>query len=656
MADIFVSYSSSDRERVRPIVEALETAGWSVWWDRKIEAGRAFDREIEQAIDTAKSVLVVWSEHSIDSDWVRNEASEGLDRGVLVPVALDDVRPPLAFRRQQTIDLIGKTDFDEVIVAVARFVRKKAHSEAQILPCVGRDRETGDLRRVLEAVKAGSGGTVFVGGEPGIGKTRLIKEATRDARSLGFNVLVGNCRKELSLPYEPWVEQLETVLRLASADQVQRDFTEHAAELVLLLPKLADLIDDIPQRAQLPPEQERRVLMNGLTDFIHKQTADQPLVLIFEDLQWADESTCLLIQHLAARIESSPLLLLGTFRDNELSATSPAGTMFQNLLRERIAEEVILKRFRRKEVTQFLGQLSGKKPPEELVDLVFSETEGNPFFVEEVYRHLAELGKLFDEDGEFKSAIEISETDVPRSVLLVIQNRLERVSENCRAALTLAATVGRSFQFRTVAAASDQSVDDLLTALEEADSATLIEDLSTDREANYRFVHEQIRQTLLHDISFPRRQRMHIKIAKALQDSGGRVTEIAHHLYSAGDAADPSEAFIFLEKPLMMVLRPLPLKMSCPCSIRPVNLPVMMTHLLALPVGVLRLCKGPTRLTVRPQHLKRQYLVSPIPLSPKLFLSRKLNFSSPPIAAAMHLKTSREFWLIREKQKMPHLS
>ena len=110
MADVFLSYAADDRERVAPLVQALEHAGFSVWWDRRIDMGASFDREIERELDAARSVLVVWSTQSVDSEWVRTEANEGLERGVLIPLQIDDVRPPLAFRRAQTAQLIGWPD------------------------------------------------------------------------------------------------------------------------------------------------------------------------------------------------------------------------------------------------------------------------------------------------------------------------------------------------------------------------------------------------------------------------------------------------------------------------------------------------------------------------------------------------------------------
>jgi len=118
MADVFISYATEDRERVEPIVEAIERAGFSVWWDRRIGLGSSFDREIERELDSARCVLVVWSANSIESDWVRNEAQEGLDRSVLVPLLIDDVRPPLAFRRAQTALIREKPTRDELNLIV----------------------------------------------------------------------------------------------------------------------------------------------------------------------------------------------------------------------------------------------------------------------------------------------------------------------------------------------------------------------------------------------------------------------------------------------------------------------------------------------------------------------------------------------------------
>src|SRR5262249_53076499 len=153
----------------------------------------------------------------------------------------------------------------------------------------------------------------------------------------------------------------------------------------------------------------------------------------------------------------------------------------------------------------------------ELVALVYAETEGNPFFVEEVFRHLHESRKLFDESGCWRSGLQIADTDVPRSVGLVIGQRLARVSDECRRILTIAALAGKAFRFDLLARFQGVDEDDLLNALEEAAGATLIEDVSAGGEARYAFVHEQIRQTLLSLLSTARRQRLHLRMADAIE-------------------------------------------------------------------------------------------------------------------------------------------
>ena len=133
MADVFISYATEDRERVKPIVETIEKASFSVWWDPRIGLGSSFDREIERELDAARCVVVVWSAHSVNSDWVRTEAHEGLDRGVLVPVSIDDVKPPLAFRRTQTAVLSSAPTEEElapVLAAVTTFLRSAMATRA----------------------------------------------------------------------------------------------------------------------------------------------------------------------------------------------------------------------------------------------------------------------------------------------------------------------------------------------------------------------------------------------------------------------------------------------------------------------------------------------------------------------------------------------
>jgi hypothetical protein len=198
-----------------------------------------------------------------------------------------------------------------------------------------------------------------------------------------------------------------------------------------------------------------------------------------------------------------------------------------------------------------LGALSGQPPPAPLVHAVFAETEGNAFFVEEVYQHLAEEGKLFDERGRWRADLDVSELDVPEGVRLVIGRRLQRVSEECRRALTGAAVIGRVFGYELLETLSDVDADALLDAIDEAERAALIASSSAGREARFTFAHELIRQTLVSSLSLPRRQRLHLRVAEAMEQLYARAVEehaadLAHHLYQAGAAADVAKTVHYL--------------------------------------------------------------------------------------------------------------
>ncbi len=411
-------------------------------------------------------------------------------------------------------------------------------------PYVGRAQERAQLLEAVERARSGAGSLVLIGGEAGVGKSRLVHETAEEARRLGMTVLTGHCVDQQGAPpYLPTIEHLEEAARNLTPERLREVLGENAPEIAKLMPELRARYPDIPEPISLPPEQERRYLLHGISEFVARNARNNPILLVFEDLHWADESTLLLVQHLAQRIAEMPLLAIGTYRDTELKPGRPLAAVLPELLRQRRADEIVLGRLTQEGVSEILQARAGRKPPPELLALVFSETEGNPFFVEEVFRHLLEAGKLFDESGEWLSGVQIADTEVPRSVGLVIGQRLERVDDECRRILTIAALAGKVFRFDLLAGFQGIDEDDLLDALEEAGRASLVEDVSTDREARYAFVHEQIRQTLLSLLSTARRQRLHLRMADALEALHGRdaeshAPEIAHHLYQSGAAAD----------------------------------------------------------------------------------------------------------------------
>ena len=346
---------------------------------------------------------------------------------------------------------------------------------AERTPLAGREEEMADLRRLLDQALGGRGGMALIGGEPGLGKTRLAEEILEEASGRGFLALTGRCYEmEGAPPYMPLVEILQTAAKVVPPEVFREALGDAAGEVARLLPELGRLFADIPVPVDMPPEQARRYLLNSLRDFFDRTSRRRPLILLLDDLHWADESTLLLLQHTAERLDEMPAVIIGTYRDVELDVGRPLAKTLDWLLRHRLAHRVALRRLGEAGIRDMLGGMAGQAPPDALVKVIYSETEGNPFFVEEVFRHLSEEGRLLNDEGGFRADLVIDELDVPEGVRLVIGRRLQRLEEDTRKVLSAAAVLGRSFEYELVRAMDGLSDDQVLDAVEEAERARLI--------------------------------------------------------------------------------------------------------------------------------------------------------------------------------------
>ncbi len=417
---------------------------------------------------------------------------------------------------------------------------------------VGREAERAKIGAAVEEAFAGHGALVMLAGGAGVGKSRLAVESARDAAKKGAFILLGRCvESEEPHPYLPFVEMLEMALGQApSKEGFRRALGENAAELAQLAPRLRQVFGDIPPPLELPPQEARRYVFDSVCEFLARSARVQPIFLILEDLHWADESTLSLLAHLSLRITGMPVVIAGTYRDNEPSLTGALTKALERLVRGGF-RPIRLKGLPPAAVGRILASLCGREPPSHLVDAICRETEGNPFFVEELFKHLLEEGKILDASGQFLSDLKLGELGVPENVRLVVGRRLDRLREESRQALAAAAVIGRSFSFKLLESLGQFESDPLLEAIEEALGMGLVVSSAEGPEAPLNFAHELVRQTLLAGLSPPRRQRLHERVANAIErayasDLESHAAEVAHHLIQAGADADRNKVVHYL--------------------------------------------------------------------------------------------------------------
>ena len=409
---------------------------------------------------------------------------------------------------------------------------------------VGRESEGSAIRAAIDRGLTGHGSIVMLWDGPGVGKTRLAMEMAQYASGVGFRCSLGRCyERDEPFPYLPFAEIIEgNLARAASLDDYRRRIGDNAAELAQIAPQLRRIFPDLPQPLELPPAQQRHYLFQSVSEALARAARVRPQLLVLEDLHWADESTLALLIHLANHVAQLPVVMIGTYRSGYSDDNPALVRTLEELIRMGVRPRK-LSGLSKDAVAQMLQGLSQREVPARLVSLIFEESQGYPFFVEEVYRHLVEEGKVFDTVGQFHKDIKIEEIDVPDNVRLIISRRLERLDQNEKRALAAAAVIGRSFSFQLLNAVSQIGVDELFTVIERAQRMGIIVPSSEGPQRPFTFRHELVRQTLLAGISVPRHEQLHSSVADAIERlnpdaAKERAGEIADHLLKAGSFVD----------------------------------------------------------------------------------------------------------------------
>jgi len=418
-------------------------------------------------------------------------------------------------------------------------------------PLIGRERERAELEFTLEEALGGKGAVVLLAGEPGVGKSRIAAELAAEASRRRMRAFTGQCPEVAGgTPYAPFAEILRDLSSRAGPGDAPVVPHEMARELARIVPRFLVDADDGATAGELPPERERDRLFTAITAYLELLTAARPLVLVVEDLHWADPATLALFTHVAGRASGMSLVLLATFRDSEAEPGSAFARAQAELIRSRTCRRVHLKPLTRDDVREILRALGGQPPPDSLVGTIFDATEGNPFFVEEVFQHLAEEEGLFDKKGHWRADLDGRDLTVPKAVSLVVERRLERLSVDSRKVFAAAAVIGRRFEYRLLEQLGVVDEDALLDAIDEGEASHLVKTSREGGEVSSTFTHALIRHTLLAALSMPRRERLHSHVATAMEDVyandlGSHAAGIAYHLRQSGSRADPAKLVSF---------------------------------------------------------------------------------------------------------------
>jgi adenylate cyclase len=430
---------------------------------------------------------------------------------------------------------------------------------------IGRDSERAQLLDSLRRAASGNGGIVVLEGESGVGKTRLADEALDAARRLGWQTLVGRCYEEDGKPpLVPYIEILEAASQLMPPPMFRQAVGSSAPELARILPELHRLFPDMAAPLELPPAIRQRFLFTNVREFFTRSCRVTPLLILIDDVQWADETTVQLTQHLAPALASLPMVVVLACRDADAAGPSARGTLQTFLDRARgkaraaapvesvksvldqltshgQARTIVLKPFTEADVRRFLSVLGEGAPPPRIVQAFVQQTGGNPFFIAELFRHLNDDGRLFDGQRQWRRDLDFATVDLPGSVRAVLERRLQRVSSDTQRVLKAAAVIGPHFELDLLEAVAEVDEDTLMSALEEAERARLLRGPSGRQDVSWRFTHHLVCQALMFELSTLRRQRMHLKIAEAMTTITGSsrvyTAGIAHHLYNAGRLA-----------------------------------------------------------------------------------------------------------------------
>jgi len=412
---------------------------------------------------------------------------------------------------------------------------------------VGREQERLDIRMALDRTASGSGSVVFLTGRAGIGASRLASEVAGEAAAKGWLVLGGRCLEKDGEPYGPFREVLGSAVGSATAKVLQDAAGHHAPLIACLAPALRQKVRGLPALVPANADKVREQLFKSIHAFLSGVQGGRPLLIVLDDLQWADDATVMLLRDLAERVMGSRMAILGTYWDSELDSARPFATMLSRLMKRRRAQRIVLGRLSDYDVERIVAGMSETPLSSTQLLGIQAATEGNPLFVEHSVLYMSESESMLG-GGRPQSSYTEEDLELAQSVRGLIGRRIQRLSEPAQRMLVAAAVIGRDFDVSLLEAFGELSGHELRDALDEATRGHFLVAAGKD---TYRFAHDLVRQRVLAALPLPRLQAYHLAVADTLERVYGKAaeehaSEIAYHLYEAGTAADPFRTAVFL--------------------------------------------------------------------------------------------------------------
>ena len=409
---------------------------------------------------------------------------------------------------------------------------------------VGRAGELDLLEQWWGAAVTGTRSLVLLAGDAGIGKTRLAAELGRRAHDAGALVLYGRFDEEALAPYQPVVEMVRGWSSGASLEPLRERLGVRAADLGILFGEFGPPPGEDAEPGPQGQEADARRLrfFDAVAALLGETGANAPLVVVFDDLHWADRPTLQLLKHLVRSPQPRRALIVGTYRDAEVEAGDPLHELIGDVRREGLLKRIELGGLAEPEVAELVVALGVPAAEPAFVHALHGETEGNPFFIEEVVRHLREG------EHDLQSDVLLSEAGVPDGVREVTSRRLRRLCTESRQALQVASVIGREFDYDVLEAVAPLHDDALISALEEGVEARVLREAGP--VGRYTFSHALVRATLYDGLSQLRRARLHGRVGEAIMrlrsaDLDPHLPQLAHHFAQAAPLEQPERAIDF---------------------------------------------------------------------------------------------------------------